>query len=114
MKASFVAIALALTACVSDQTPTVQAEIAPPPPKLGPSPFDALKAKATGPWRHVPEPVSNQQLERDKARCRVQMDMVPLNPLNSPAVIEIRLYSFFINCMEAEGYVAPPASHSRS
>jgi hypothetical protein len=48
----------------------------------------------------------HQQLVKDKAKCRAQMAMVPTNPLNSPAVVEIKLYSFFIDCMEAEGYVA--------
>jgi hypothetical protein len=112
MRAAIICGALALTiaACASDHTPTVRSEIAsaePAPPKPGPNRVDALKAKAMGPWRHVPEPVSNQQLERDKAKCRAQMAMVPLNPLNSPAVIEIRLYSFFIDAWRLRGYVAP-------
>lgn|SRR5215813_4392119 len=101
-------LALTITGCVTDQEATLQeaVRISAPPPKTGPTHYDILKARATGPWRHVPEPVSNEQLARDKAKCRTQMAMVPLNPLNSPAVVEIRLYSFFIDCMEAEGYVA--------
>jgi hypothetical protein len=35
------------------------------------------------------------------------MAKVPFSPLNRPAVIQITVYRFFIDCMEAESYVAP-------
>jgi hypothetical protein len=96
---------VALAGCVSDQEAAVQAaKIAAPPP--GPDRTIALKAKALGLWRHVPEPASPQRFERDSARCRAQMQLVPIDYSRvSPAVVEITLYSFFIDCMKAEGYV---------
>jgi hypothetical protein len=88
-------MALTVAACVIDQEVTLQeaGRIAAPPPKTGPTPFDISKAEATVRWRHAPEPVSNLQLERAKAKCRAHMAMIPLN-------------SFYIDCMESEGYVA--------
>jgi hypothetical protein len=107
LRAAFMATALG--GCITAQESAQQASVARPasPAKPDISRLDALKTKAAGPWRHAPQPVTVQQLEKDKARCRVEMAKVPLNPLNSSAVIEIRLYSFFIDCMEAKGYVAP-------
>jgi hypothetical protein len=52
-------------------------------------------------WRHVPEPVSGQQLDQDKAKCTKMAHSTP--GVGSP---EMKFYLAFTNCMHAEGYEA--------
>src|SRR5271166_530282 len=67
-----------------------------------PRPAPKFAAAPVAPsWRHVPEPVSAQQLDQDKAKCTKMAHSTP--GLGSP---EMKFYLAFTNCMHAEGYEA--------
>jgi hypothetical protein len=50
-------------------------------------------------WRHLPEPVSIQQFNQDKAKCTRMANTAP--GTGSP---EIKFYPIFSNCMRSAGY----------
>ena len=50
-------------------------------------------------WRHLPEPVSVQQFNQDKAKCTRMANSAP--GAGSP---ELKFYLVFSNCMRSVGY----------
>jgi len=101
----FVAIlfgGLALAACASDGASLGDA--APLPSGSVPLPRPAPKlsaAPAIPTWQHLPEPVSAEQFNQDKAECTKVAN-------NSPGVgsPELKFYLAFTSCMRSEGYQA--------
>jgi hypothetical protein len=100
---------LALVACASDgasldgsslaDAVTLPADSVPlprPAPKSS-----ALQSAATyqDVWRHLPEPVSVQQFNQDKAKCTKMANSAP--GAGSP---EMKFYLVFGNCMRSVGY----------
>jgi len=84
--------------------------VVPLPPDSVPLPRPAPRASAASirsaapaqtSWRHVPEPVSAQQFNQDKAKCTNVANATPGS--GSP---EIKFYLAFTNCMHSEGYDA--------
>jgi hypothetical protein len=80
----------------------------PLPPDSVPLPRPAPRASAASihsaapvetKWRHVPEPVSAQQFNQDKAKCTNVANASPGS--GSP---EIKFYLAFTNCMQSQGY----------
>jgi hypothetical protein len=94
---------LALAACGSDGG--FPGDAAPIPSDAVPLPRPAPKFSATAPalpnWRHVPEPVSAQQFNQDKATCTKVAQSTP--GLGSP---EMKFYFAFTDCMHSVGYEA--------
>jgi hypothetical protein len=94
--------ALALAACGSDAVPLPpdSVPLPRPAPKLAAavtrSPAPTLPA-----WHHLPEPVSAQQFDQDKAKCTKVANATP--GVGSP---EIKFYLAFTDCMHSEGYEA--------
>jgi hypothetical protein len=58
-------------------------------------------APAIPTWRHVPDPVSVQQFNQDKAECTKVANGAP--GVGPP---EIKFYLAFTNCMRSDGYEA--------
>jgi hypothetical protein len=69
-------------------------------PKFSASPIRSAAPTAPS-WRHLPEPVSAQQFDQDKAKCTNVANATP--GIGSP---EIKFYLAFTNCMHSEGYEA--------
>ena len=94
---------LALAACASDGS--FLDDAAPIPSDAVPLPRPAPKVSAAAPalpnWRHVPEPVSAQQFNQDKATC----SKVAHNSagVGSP---EMKFYFAFRDCIHSVGYEA--------
>jgi hypothetical protein len=102
---------LALAACASDgasldgsspaDAVTLPADSVPlPHPRPAPK-SSALQFTATyqDVWRHLPEPVSVQQFNQDKAKCTKMANSAP--GAGSP---EIKFDLVFGNCMRSVGY----------
>jgi hypothetical protein len=93
---------LALAACAFDQA--LLGDAAPLPAAAVPLPRPAPKV-STAPviptWRHLPETVSAQQFNQDKANCTKVANGTP--GVGSP---EIKFYLAFTNCMRSAGYEA--------
>ena len=67
-----------------------------------PRPAPKFSAAPTLPnWRHLPEPVSAQQFNQDKATCTKVANSTP--GVGSP---EVKFYLAFTDCMRSEGYEA--------
>jgi hypothetical protein len=96
---------LAVAACASDGASLEDAIIAPAGAVPLPPPRPAAKSsvlQSTAPqdvWRHLPEPVSIQQFNQDKAKCTRMANTAP--GTGSP---EIKFYLIFSNCMRSAGY----------
>jgi hypothetical protein len=93
---------LALAACAFDGT--LLGDAAPLPSDAVPLPRPAPKFSATPvmpTWRHLPEPVSAQQFNQDKAACTKVANSTP--GVGSP---EVKFYLAFTDCMHSEGYEA--------
>jgi hypothetical protein len=52
------------------------------------------------PWKHHPDPVSDQELEQDKTKCETRGNSGPVGA-GSP---EFTFYLLFSECMRAAGY----------
>jgi hypothetical protein len=96
---------LAVAACASDGA-SLEDAVTPPAESVPlPLPRPASKSSAlqsTAPsdvWRHLPEPVSVQQFNQDKAKCTRMGNSAP--GAGSP---EIKFYLVFSNCMRSVGY----------
>ena len=96
---------LALAACASDGA-SLEDAITPPAGAVPlPLPRPAAKSsvlQSTAPqdgWRHLPEPVSVQQFNQDKAKCTRMGNSAP--GAGSP---EMKFYLVFSNCMRSVGY----------
>lgn len=104
---------LALAACASDRASLEDAVPQPadsvplradsvPLPRPGPKSSAALQStplQDIAIWRHVPEPVSVQQFNQDKAKCTKTANSAP--GAGSP---EMKFYLVFSNCMRSAGY----------
>ncbi len=93
---------LALAACAFDGT--LLGDAAPLPSDAVPLPRPAPKFSAAPvmpTWRHLPETVSAQQFNQDKAKCTKVANSTP--GVGSP---EIKFYLAFTNCMRSDGYEA--------
>ena len=99
---------LAVAACASDGASLSSPEDAITPPAGAvplPLPRPAAKSsvlQSTAPqdvWRHLPEPVSIQQFNQDKAKCTRMANTAP--GTGSP---EMKFYLIFSNCMRSAGY----------
>jgi hypothetical protein len=66
-----------------------------------PAPKFSAAAPAVPNWRHVPEPVSAQQFNQDKATC----SKVALNGAGVGST-EMKFYFAFTDCMHSVGYEA--------
>ena len=96
---------LAVAACASDGA-SLEDAITPPAGAVPlPLPRPAAKSsvlQSTAPqdvWRHLPEPVSVQQFNQDKAKCTRMGNSAP--GAGSP---EMKFYLVFSNCMRSAGY----------
>jgi hypothetical protein len=96
---------LAVAACASDGA-SLEDAVTPPSESVPlPLPRPASKSSAlqsTAPsdvWRHLPEPVSAQQFNQDKAKCTRMGNSAP--GAGSP---EMKFYLVFSNCMRSVGY----------
>jgi len=100
---------LALVACASDGASLDGSSLADavtlpadsiPLPRPAPK-SSALQSAATyqDVWRHLPEPVSVQQFNQDKAKCAKMANSAP--GAGSP---EMKFYLVFGNCMRSVGY----------
>lgn len=87
------ALALALAACS-----TAQPQAA-PPPALKPHP-NSIAADLAATWEHIPNHVSNQQFEQDKAGCLAFASLAP-DGAGTPG---LRGQVAFLNCLRAKGY----------
>jgi hypothetical protein len=95
--------ALTLAGCTFDEI--LLTDAVPLPAHAVPLPRPAPKFSAAAPalptWRHLPEPVSAEQLNQDKATCAKVGHSSP--GLGSP---ELKFYLAFTNCMRSGGYEA--------
>src|SRR5438270_3495776 len=104
---------LAVAACASDgasledavpqlaESVPLRADSVPLP---RPAPKSSAALHSTAPqdvaiWRHLPEPVSVQQFNQDKAKCTRMANSAP--GAGSP---EMKFYLVFSNCMRSVGY----------
>jgi hypothetical protein len=97
---------LAVAACASDGASLEDALTLPadsvPLPRPAPKSSAALQSTArqdVAIWRHLPEPVSVQQFNQDKAKCTRIGNSAP--GAGSP---EMKFYLVFSNCMRSVGY----------
>jgi hypothetical protein len=96
---------VALAACASDGASLGDA--APLPSDSVPLPRPAPKLASSAPapviptWNHVPEPVSAQRFDDDKAKCTKVANSAP--GVGSP---DVKFYLAFTSCMRSEGYQA--------
>jgi len=95
---------LALAACAADGASLGDAGPLPsgsvPLPRPAPQ-VSTAAAPVIPTWQHVPEPVSAQQFDRDKAKCTEVAKSAP--GVGSP---EVKFYLAFTRCMRSEGYEA--------
>jgi len=92
---------LMTAACGSDGALLQDADSVPlPRPKVSPVAFRSPPPTLPE-LRHLPEPVSAQQFNEDRAKCTKVANAAP--GVGSP---EIKFYLAFRNCMHAEGYEA--------
>ena len=103
----FVAIligGLGLAACAVDGAspgdvgalPSGSVPLPRPAPKVSGGPAPLIPT-----WQHLPEPVSAQQFDQDKAKCTKVGNSAP--GVGSP---EVKFYLAFTSCMRSEGYQA--------
>jgi hypothetical protein len=94
---------LALAACASDAASLVDATPLPSGSVPLPRPAPKLSSSAPSPviptWHHVPEPVSAQQFDQDKAMCTKAANSAP-----GVGSAEVKFYLAFTGCMRSEGY----------
>lgn len=97
---------LALAACASDgaslgdATPLPSGSV--PLPRPAPKMTSSTEPSPVIPtWHHVPEAVSAQQFDQDKAKCTKAANSAP--GVGSP---EVKFYLAFTSCMRSGGYQA--------
>ena len=99
-----VIVSLTLAACASE-TPPLDPEMVPlprPAPKSLAAPLPRAAPRALNqPWRHIPQPVSDEELKLDKARCSLAAKMAL--GAGSP---ELNFNLVFADCMRSKGYEA--------
>jgi hypothetical protein len=96
---------LALAACASDGASLGDATPLPSDSVPLPRPAPKFSSSASSPvmptWHHVPEPVSAQQFDQDKAECTNAANSAP-----GVGSAEVKFYLAFTSCMRSEGYQA--------
>ena len=97
---------LALAACASDGASLGDATPLPsdsvPLPRPAPKMISSTEPSPVLPtWHHVPEPVSAQQFDQDKAQCTKAANSAP-----GVGSAEVKFYLAFTSCMRSEGYQA--------
>jgi hypothetical protein len=103
--AAFLAAGFALEACTGAPRPAETAQTAPSSSVPIVSAPKAV-AQSTTPWRHLPNPVSDQKFQLDNAKCEKMGKMAPVGAGSS----DFKAYIVFTECMRTEGYVSvPPA-----
>ena len=112
-----VIVSLTLAACASE-TPPLDPEIVPlprpapkslaaPPARPGPKslaaplprPAPKSLSQQPVPWRHLPQPVSDEELKLDQARCSLAAKMA----LGAGST-EMKFNLVFADCMRSKGY----------
>jgi hypothetical protein len=89
-------IGLALAACSSPTTPRAPTvTVAPLPPPSSPPAPNSIAAQMAAPWRHLPNPVSDQQFKQVKAYCSMQANTVQEHE---------RANLIFLDCLKSKGY----------
>jgi hypothetical protein len=98
-------VSFTLAACASE-TPPLDPESVPlprPAPKslVAPLPRPAPKSltQQSVPWRHLPQPVSDEELKLDKAKCALAGKMA-----SSTGPPEMKFNLVFADCMRSKGY----------
>jgi hypothetical protein len=98
-------VTITLAACASE-TPPLDPESVPlprPAPKsfVSPLPRPAPRSvtQQSIPWRHLPQPVNDEELKLDKAKCALAGKMA-----SSPGSPEMKLNFVFADCMRSKGY----------
>jgi hypothetical protein len=98
-------VAVTLAACESE-TPPLDPESVPlprPAPRslVAPLPRAAPKflTQQSLPWRHLPQPVSDEELKLDKAKCALAGKMA-----SSTGPPEMKFNLVFADCMRSKGY----------
>jgi len=96
---------LALAACASDGAALGDAPPLPsdsvPLPRPAPKFASSAPAPVIPTWHHVPEPVSDQQFDHDRAQCTKAANSAP-----GVGSAEVKFYLAFTSCMRSEGYQA--------
>ena len=98
-------VSLTLAAC-SSETPPLDPESV-PLPRPAPKSIVALLSRPAPksltqqsiPWRHLPQPVSEEELKLDKATCALAGKMT--SSTGSP---EMKFNLVFADCMRSKGY----------
>lgn len=100
-----VIVSLILASC-APETPPLDPEIVPlprPAPKslAAPLPRPAPKSltQQSVPWRHLPQPVSDEELKLDQARCSLAAKMAL-----GAGLTEMKFNLVFADCMRSKGY----------
>jgi hypothetical protein len=88
-------IGLALAACSSPTTPPAPTVTVAPLPPPSPSALNSTAAQLAAPWRHLPNPVSDEQFKQDKAYCSTQANTVQEHE---------RANLMFLDCLKSKGY----------
>ena len=98
-------VSLTLAACGSE-TPKLDPESVPlprPAPKSLVAPLPRVAPKSltqqSVPWRHLPQPVSEEELKLDRAKCALASKMA--TSTGSP---EMTFNLVFADCMRSKGY----------
>jgi hypothetical protein len=96
---------LALAACASDGASLGDAGPLPSDSVPLPRPAPKFASSASAPiiptWHHVPEAVSAQQFDQDKAECTKEANSAP-----GVGSADVKFYLAFTSCMRSEGYQA--------
>ena len=61
---------------------------------------NSIAAQMAAPWRHLPNPVSDQQFQQDASYCHQMGDMAP----PGQGSFEITYDLTFLNCLRSKGY----------
>ena len=96
-------VSFTLAACGSE-TPATRSKVRPvaatgSKPLMAPLPRPLTQQSV--PWRHLPQPVSDEEFKLDKAKCALAAKMA--SSTGSP---EIKADLVFADCMRSKGYTS--------
>jgi hypothetical protein len=98
-------VAVTLAACASETQPLDpdSVPLPQPAPKSLVAPLSRAAPKSLTqqsiPWRHLPQPVSDEELKLDNAKCTLAGKMV-----SSTGPPEMKFNLVFADCMRSKGY----------